>query len=215
MKIDAILGAIAAVLHPGEFDDVSNNGLQIARAGDDVGKVAFAVDAEGGNHVQIVSLFLLFWEIESLLNRKVAFLGIKRCSVIENRRDSFSVFADHDAPISVVAVVVAKKSINDDLIPKTFGQAINVLQFGILLKMNEKLIDIDQMVIARFVKIDAQCLTHFCEMDIFDRADFEKPFVFAAKVFAGNDEHSVANAQFRFVDRVAKQMIDLTSKVFG
>ncbi len=49
MKIDAILGAIAAVLHPGEFDDVSNNGLQIARAGDDVGKVAFAVDASLGS----------------------------------------------------------------------------------------------------------------------------------------------------------------------
>lgn len=45
MKIDTILGWVREILRPGDFDDVSNNGPQIAREGDEVEKVAFAVDA--------------------------------------------------------------------------------------------------------------------------------------------------------------------------
>ena len=45
MKLDTILGWVRELLRPGDFDDVSNNGLQIAREGDDVTDVAFAVDA--------------------------------------------------------------------------------------------------------------------------------------------------------------------------
>ena len=44
MKLGKILGWIDALLECGKFDDVSNNGLQIAREGDDIRKVAFAVD---------------------------------------------------------------------------------------------------------------------------------------------------------------------------
>ena len=44
MKLEKILNWIDAALSPEKFDDVSNNGLQIARDGDDVRKVAFAVD---------------------------------------------------------------------------------------------------------------------------------------------------------------------------
>ena len=44
MKLEKILGWIDGLLDCGKFDDVSNNGLQIARDGDDVTKVAFAVD---------------------------------------------------------------------------------------------------------------------------------------------------------------------------
>lgn len=45
MKLAAILGWVGELLRPGDFDDVSNNGLQIAREGDEVESVAFAVDA--------------------------------------------------------------------------------------------------------------------------------------------------------------------------
>lgn len=44
MKLKKILDWIDGLLKPGDFDDVSNNGLQIAREGDDVRLVAFAVD---------------------------------------------------------------------------------------------------------------------------------------------------------------------------
>ena len=44
MKLTKILEWIDGVLKVGDFDDVSNNGLQIAREGDDVRLVAFAVD---------------------------------------------------------------------------------------------------------------------------------------------------------------------------
>ncbi len=44
MKLEKIIGWIESVLEPGKFDDVSNNGLQIAREGDEIDKVAFAVD---------------------------------------------------------------------------------------------------------------------------------------------------------------------------
>lgn len=45
MKLGAILGWVGEILHPGEFNDASNNGMQIAREGEDVDCVAFAVDA--------------------------------------------------------------------------------------------------------------------------------------------------------------------------
>lgn len=44
MKLAKILSWLDGVLEPQAFDDVSNNGLQIAREGDDVSLVAFAVD---------------------------------------------------------------------------------------------------------------------------------------------------------------------------
>jgi len=44
MKLDKIVAWMDGVLKPGKFDDVSNNGLQIVRTGDDIRKVAFAVD---------------------------------------------------------------------------------------------------------------------------------------------------------------------------
>jgi len=44
MKLEKILDWTEKLLDCGRFDDVSNNGLQIARQGDDVRKVAFAVD---------------------------------------------------------------------------------------------------------------------------------------------------------------------------
>ena len=45
MKLERITDWIAKTLDVASFDDVSNNGLQIARRGDDVKKIAFAVDA--------------------------------------------------------------------------------------------------------------------------------------------------------------------------
>ena len=45
MKTQKILKWLDGILEPWKFDDVSNNGLQIERSGDDIGKVAFAVDA--------------------------------------------------------------------------------------------------------------------------------------------------------------------------
>ncbi len=44
MKLKKILDWFDGLLKVGDFDDVSNNGLQVAREGDDIGKVAFAVD---------------------------------------------------------------------------------------------------------------------------------------------------------------------------
>lgn len=44
MKLEKIIAWMDGVLKPSTFDDVSNNGLQIARTGDEVRKVAFAVD---------------------------------------------------------------------------------------------------------------------------------------------------------------------------
>ena len=44
MKLKKILDWIDGLLKVGDFDDVSNNGLQVAREGDDVRLVAFAVD---------------------------------------------------------------------------------------------------------------------------------------------------------------------------
>lgn len=44
MKLERILSWIDRTLECAKFDDVSNNGLQIAREGDDIRKVAFAVD---------------------------------------------------------------------------------------------------------------------------------------------------------------------------
>ena len=44
MKLKRILDWIDGLLECGKFDDVSNNGLQIARRGEEVDKVAFAVD---------------------------------------------------------------------------------------------------------------------------------------------------------------------------
>ena len=45
MEIDRITGWLDRVLDVAAFSDVSNNGVQIAREGDAVAKVAFAVDA--------------------------------------------------------------------------------------------------------------------------------------------------------------------------
>jgi putative NIF3 family GTP cyclohydrolase 1 type 2 len=45
MKLDKIISRIESVLDPKSYDDVSNNGIQIARSGDEVKTVAFAVDA--------------------------------------------------------------------------------------------------------------------------------------------------------------------------
>lgn len=45
MKLQRILGWLSETLRPGNFDDVSNNGLQIERIGDEIDFVAFAVDA--------------------------------------------------------------------------------------------------------------------------------------------------------------------------
>ena len=44
MKLTKILEWFDGLLKVGDFDDVSNNGLQVAREGDDVRLVAFAVD---------------------------------------------------------------------------------------------------------------------------------------------------------------------------
>jgi len=45
MKLDRIVAWLDRKLDPGAFDDVSNNGIQIARRGEDVRLVAFGVDA--------------------------------------------------------------------------------------------------------------------------------------------------------------------------
>ena len=45
MNLSAVLDWLAKELELGKFDDVSNNGLQIAREGDTVTRVAFGVDA--------------------------------------------------------------------------------------------------------------------------------------------------------------------------
>ena len=45
MKLGEITGWLDRELEPGKFDDVSNNGVQIAREGDAVERVAFGVDA--------------------------------------------------------------------------------------------------------------------------------------------------------------------------
>ena len=45
MNIAKITGWLDRELDVASFDDVSNNGVQIARDGEDVSKVAFAVDA--------------------------------------------------------------------------------------------------------------------------------------------------------------------------
>lgn len=44
VKLTRLLAWLDALLTPGRFDDVSNNGLQIAREGESVSRVAFAVD---------------------------------------------------------------------------------------------------------------------------------------------------------------------------
>ena len=49
MKIGKILAWIDRTLDVRSFDDVSNNGLQLAREGEEVGKVAFAVDASAAS----------------------------------------------------------------------------------------------------------------------------------------------------------------------
>jgi len=49
MKLTRITEWLDGVLDLGAFDDVSNNGLQIAREGDDVRLVAFAVDASAAS----------------------------------------------------------------------------------------------------------------------------------------------------------------------
>jgi len=45
MKLKSILSWLNRTLNVADFDDVSNNGLQVARRGEDVTRVAFAVDA--------------------------------------------------------------------------------------------------------------------------------------------------------------------------
>ena len=45
MKIEKVIGWLDQVLEPWKFDDVSNNGLQIARSPGEIKAVAFAVDA--------------------------------------------------------------------------------------------------------------------------------------------------------------------------
>jgi len=44
MKLGKIIAWMDGVLKPSKFDDVSNNGLQLARSSDEISKVAFAVD---------------------------------------------------------------------------------------------------------------------------------------------------------------------------
>ena len=51
MKLSRITEWIDKVLDVKAFSDVSNNGVQIARTGDDVKKVAFGVDEIGRAHV--------------------------------------------------------------------------------------------------------------------------------------------------------------------
>ena len=45
MTIARIAAWLDGILEPSKFDDVSNNGLQVARTGDEVTRVAFGVDA--------------------------------------------------------------------------------------------------------------------------------------------------------------------------
>ena len=45
MKLDKIVATLDGILEPSKFDDVSNNGIQLARRGDEIKCVAFAVDA--------------------------------------------------------------------------------------------------------------------------------------------------------------------------
>ena len=45
MKLDKIVATLDGILEPSKFDDVSNNGIQLARQGDEIKCVAFAVDA--------------------------------------------------------------------------------------------------------------------------------------------------------------------------
>lgn len=49
MKLERILEWLDGVLKPERFSDVANNGLQIARSGGDVAKVAFAVDGSAAS----------------------------------------------------------------------------------------------------------------------------------------------------------------------
>ena len=49
MKLRHVLSWIDELLDVRAFDDVSNNGLQVAREGDEVNKVAFAVDASAAS----------------------------------------------------------------------------------------------------------------------------------------------------------------------
>ena len=49
MKLEKIVSWLDGVLRPEDFDDVSNNGIQIARRGTDVRKVAFAVDGSAAS----------------------------------------------------------------------------------------------------------------------------------------------------------------------
>ena len=48
-KLGEVLAWMESELDVGSFDDVSNNGLQIAREGDDVTSVAFAVDGSAAS----------------------------------------------------------------------------------------------------------------------------------------------------------------------
>jgi putative NIF3 family GTP cyclohydrolase 1 type 2 len=49
VKLGDVLAWLESELDVGSFDDVSNNGLQIAREGDDVSSVAFAVDGSAAS----------------------------------------------------------------------------------------------------------------------------------------------------------------------
>ena len=49
MKLDKIISTLDSILELSKFDDVSNNGLQLSRAGDEVRRVAFAVDASAAS----------------------------------------------------------------------------------------------------------------------------------------------------------------------
>ena len=55
MKFEKITDWIAKTLDVASFDDVSNNGVQIARRGEDVKKVAFAVDASAASVADAVA----------------------------------------------------------------------------------------------------------------------------------------------------------------
>ena len=56
MKQEKITDWIAKTLDVASFDDVSNNGVQIARRGEDVRKVAFAVDASAQSVADAVAV---------------------------------------------------------------------------------------------------------------------------------------------------------------
>ena len=55
MKFEKITDWIAKTLDVASFDDVSNNGVQIARRGEDVKKLAFAVDASAASVADAVA----------------------------------------------------------------------------------------------------------------------------------------------------------------